>query len=64
MEQNKKSVTPDRAVKILAKHNVKVTSEQAEKILEFMNKLAQIAVDVYVDNPCKSDINDIEHPIK
>ncbi|MDB5090359.1 MAG: hypothetical protein JWR09_4353 [Mucilaginibacter sp.] len=47
MEQNKKSVTPDRAVKILAKHNVKVTSEQAEKILEFMNKLARMAIDQY-----------------
>jgi hypothetical protein len=59
MNKNK-PVTPERAIQILAKHNVKVTREQAEKILEFMNKFAQIAIDVYV----KSDITNAEHQKK
>ncbi len=58
---NNKPVTPERAVQILKEHNVKVTLEQAEKILEFMNKFAQIAVDVYVNNSYISDINNTEH---
>jgi protein-tyrosine-phosphatase len=45
-----KPVTPERAIQILAKHNIKVTREQAEQILEFMSKLAQIAIDVYVND--------------
>lgn len=47
-------VTSEGAIQILAKHNIKVISEQAEQILEFMSKLAQIAIDVYVND-------DVEH---
>lgn len=50
MNDFRKPVTPERAIQILAKHNVRVTPEQAEQILEFMSKLAQIAIDVYVDD--------------
>jgi len=40
-----KPVTPERAIEILASHKIRVTHEQ---ILDFMSKLAQIAIDVYV----------------
>ncbi|GAA4090709.1 hypothetical protein GCM10022392_10460 [Mucilaginibacter panaciglaebae] len=48
MESKKQPVTPERAVQILQKHNVKVTIEQAKKILEFMEKFARIAIEVYM----------------
>lgn len=48
MEGGKKPVTPERAVEILKKHNVKVTIEQAKKVLEFMEKFARIAIEVYM----------------
>jgi len=51
---NNKPVTPERAIEILASHKIRVTHEQAEQILDFMSKLAQIAIDVYVKD-------DIEH---
>jgi hypothetical protein len=47
---DRQKVTPERAIQILAKHNVKVTREQAEQILEFMNKFALIAIDVYIND--------------
>lgn len=37
-------VSPEKAVKILAKHNHKVTVYQAKIILDFLYKLANIAV--------------------
>jgi hypothetical protein len=46
--KNAKKVTPERVIEILTKHKIKATFEQAEQILEFMEKLAQIAIDVYV----------------
>jgi hypothetical protein len=51
---NKHKVTPERAIEILANHKIRVTHEQAVQILDFMSKLAQIAIDVYVKD-------DIEH---
>ncbi len=50
---SKNPVTTDRAIQILAKHNVKVTHEQAEQVLDFISKLAQIAIDVYVKDDIK-----------
>ena len=47
-EDYKHPVTPERVIQILAKHKIRVTREQAEQILDFMSKLAQIAIDVYV----------------
>lgn len=44
----KQPVTPERPIEILASHKIRVTHEQAEQILDFMSKLAQIAIDVYV----------------
>jgi hypothetical protein len=46
--ENKHPVTPERAVEILAKHKVKVTLEQAEKIIEFMEEFAKLAIEQYV----------------
>ena len=48
MEQEKHLVTPQRAVEILKKHNVIVTLEQAQKIIEFMEKFAKIAIEQYL----------------
>lgn len=47
---DRQKVTPERAIQILAKHNVKVTREQAEQILEFLNKFAMIAIDVFIND--------------
>jgi hypothetical protein len=44
----KKPVTAERAVRVLKKHGVKVSLAQAQKILEFMNVFARIAVNRYV----------------
>lgn len=55
---NNKPVTPERAIQILAAHNVKVTIKQAEQILEFMNKFAQIAMDTYVNDVSNTANND------
>jgi len=54
MNDIRKPVTPERAIEILASHKIRVTHEQAEQILDFMSKLAEIAIDVYVKD-------DIEH---
>ena len=44
----KQPVTPESAIEILAGQKIRVTHEQAEQILDFMSKLAQIAIEVYV----------------
>ncbi len=51
---NKHKVTPERVIEVLASHKIRVTHEQAEQILDYLSKLAQIAIDVYVKD-------DIEH---
>jgi superfamily II helicase len=48
MEPEKHSITPQRVIEILKKNNIIVTVEQAEKMIEFMEKLAKIAIEVYV----------------
>ena len=42
------AMTPDRAIKILAKHQEILTIQQAEKMLKVMNLLAKVAVDQYL----------------
>jgi hypothetical protein len=39
---------PEKAVEILQKHGLEVTTEQAGLILEFLRKLADIAVTQYL----------------
>jgi hypothetical protein len=39
---------PEKAVEILRQHGVEVTVEQARLILEFLRKLADIAVTQYL----------------
>jgi hypothetical protein len=39
---------PEKAVEILRQHSVEVTVEQARLILEFLRKLADIAVTQYL----------------
>lgn len=43
-----KPITPEQAVKLLREHNVIVTIDQAQKITEFMNRLAALAIEHYV----------------
>jgi len=49
MEQQTHPVTPERAVEILKKHNVIITLEQAQKIIEFMERFAKLAIEQYVN---------------
>lgn len=44
----KRSIKPQKAIKILKEHGHDVSYEQAELILDFMYKFGQIAVDIYV----------------
>lgn len=43
-----KKVTPEKVVSILEKHGTKVSAEEAAIILEFMRKVADIAVNQYL----------------
>lgn len=43
-----KKLTPEKVVNILGKHGTKVSIEEAEIILQFMRKIADIAVDQYL----------------
>lgn len=40
---------PEKAVEVLQQHGVEVTVEQAKLILEFLRKLADIAVTQYLN---------------
>lgn len=44
MLQEKRSVTAEKAVKILQDHGTIVTIEEAKKILDFMYKFAKLAI--------------------
>lgn len=41
---DKRNVTPEQAIEILAKHGTEVTTEQAKLILDFMYKFAILTV--------------------
>jgi len=43
-EQEKEDIKPEKAVAILRKHGIEVTPEQARLILEFLQRMADIAV--------------------
>lgn len=43
-------MTPERAMEILRKQGMEVSSEQARQILDFLYKLAGLAVAQYVTN--------------
>lgn len=44
-------ITPEKAVEILKKGGLEVTAEQAKRILEFLYKLADITLSVYLKKP-------------
>lgn len=46
--QYSKKLTPEKVVSILGKHGTKVSAEEAEIILQFMRKIADIAVNQYL----------------
>ena len=44
-------ITPEKAVEILKKKGLEVTTEQAKLILAFLYKLADITLSVYMGKP-------------
>jgi hypothetical protein len=46
--KERRRITPDQAVKILAEHGTKVTRKEAEMILDFMYKFAKLALSQYI----------------
>ena len=46
--KNKGEVTPEVAIKILKEHGREVTREEAKLIVDFLYKLAEMAIDQYV----------------
>ncbi len=46
--ENTRKITPEKALGILQKHGLKVTLEQARIILDFLYKLAHVAVNSYL----------------
>ncbi|MGN6177916.1 MAG: hypothetical protein ACTHNW_01975 [Mucilaginibacter sp.] len=44
MEPLKKKLTPERTVKILAKHGTTVTLEEAEILLKFIEEMGRLAI--------------------
>lgn len=54
-------LSPEKAAEILAAHGTLVTVEQAKIILEFMYKLANLALTQYVTNESSRFIHPCEH---
>lgn len=48
MENTALPITPIQVKKIYEKHGFEISLEQAKKILEFLDKFAQLAVQTYV----------------
>jgi hypothetical protein len=48
MTMGKRSVTPEKAVKILQEHGTIVSLEEAKIILDFMYKIAKLSVEQYI----------------
>lgn len=46
----KRTITPEKAVKILQEHGTIITLEEAKLILDFMYKFAKLSVNQYVKN--------------
>jgi hypothetical protein len=44
---NQPKITPEKAVQILNKSGLEVSAEEAEIILQFLYKLANLALDIY-----------------
>ncbi len=59
----KEQITTKKAIKMLKKEGMKVTTEEAEQILVFLRKLANIAVTSYLKNN-ESKNKDIDISLK
>lgn len=46
--KKKREVTPEMAIKILKAHGKEVTPEEAKLVVDFLYKLAEMAIDQYV----------------
>lgn len=65
-KKNSDKVTPEKAVEILAKHGTYVTIEEAIKVLEFMQLLADLNIEQIEEDARKkasADINKKERPL-
>jgi hypothetical protein len=49
MVKEKRSVTPEKAIEILKKHDTIVTLEEVKLILDFMYKFGKLAIDQQVN---------------
>lgn len=49
MQQEKRSITPEKAVKILQEYGTILSIDEAKKILDFMYKFAKLAIDQQVN---------------
>jgi len=43
-EQGQEDIKPEKAIAVLRRHDIEVTPEQAKLILEFLQRMADIAV--------------------
>ena len=50
-EEAMSTISPEQAQKILSDGGLKVTLEQATAILDFLNKMSQITLEVYMAKP-------------
>lgn len=48
-EEEKEKITPEKAKNMLRQEGVELTLEQAKDVLEFMRKLANIAITKYLE---------------
>jgi DNA-binding XRE family transcriptional regulator len=60
-DKPRKKLTAKEAVEIYKKHGTEITEEEAEKVLEFLNKMAKITVD-HVFKEAKWEAELREHP--
>ena len=48
--EDMEKIQPEKAVEILARHGTHVTVEEAQLILDFMYDLANIALNIYIED--------------
>lgn len=61
MLNEKRTITPEKAVKILQEHGTIVTIEEAKLILDFMYKFTTLAVNQIVNNKKQECHGDKKH---
>ena len=57
-------VTPDKMIKLYAEDGIVITVDQAEKIIEFMYMLAEMALDILEERVKKEEKDSGSNPCK